>query len=62
MLVSLGRAVSRCAPTDPRLVQTGAMENWGLITGKTMHLLADEATSGLQGKRMVVSTVAHEAA
>lgn len=41
---------------------TGAMENWGLITGKTMHLLHDAETSGTGGKRMVVATVSHEAA
>lgn len=38
------------------------MENWGLITGKTMNLLHDAERSGMQGKRMVVSTVSHEAA
>lgn len=40
----------------------GAMENYGLITGKTLHLLHDEASSGAAGERMVVSTVSHEAA
>ncbi|ORY74296.1 hypothetical protein BCR35DRAFT_281272 [Leucosporidium creatinivorum] len=40
----------------------GGMENWGLITGKTMNLLHDAERSGMQGERMVVSTVSHEAA
>jgi aminopeptidase N len=38
------------------------MENWGLITGKTLHLLHDSESSGAAAMHTVVATVSHEAA
>ncbi|KAG0041376.1 hypothetical protein BGZ83_001887 [Gryganskiella cystojenkinii] len=40
----------------------GAMENWGLVTYRTVALLFDEKTSDLRFKEQVASTVAHELA
>ncbi|KAG0197201.1 hypothetical protein BGX33_000848, partial [Mortierella sp. NVP41] len=40
----------------------GAMENWGLITYRTVALLFDEKTSSAASKEQVASTVAHEIA
>ncbi|KAG0283670.1 hypothetical protein BGZ96_011949 [Linnemannia gamsii] len=40
----------------------GAMENWGLITYRTIALLFDEKTSSAASKEQVASTVAHEIA
>ncbi|KAG0040333.1 hypothetical protein BGZ82_003638 [Podila clonocystis] len=40
----------------------GAMENWGLITYRTVALLYDETTSAAQMKEQVAYTVAHEIA
>ncbi|KAG0221509.1 hypothetical protein BGW41_006729 [Actinomortierella wolfii] len=40
----------------------GAMENWGLITYRTIALLFDEKTSDKRFKEQVASTVAHEIA
>ncbi|BGP38710.1 Aminopeptidase 2 mitochondrial [Rhodotorula kratochvilovae] len=40
----------------------GAMENWGLITGRTSLYLWDPKASGLQAKKGVVSTQSHEVA
>ncbi|KAI8598881.1 peptidase family M1-domain-containing protein [Dissophora ornata] len=40
----------------------GAMENWGLITYRTVALLYDENTSATSNKEGVVYTVAHEIA
>ncbi|KAF9928204.1 hypothetical protein FBU30_002547 [Linnemannia zychae] len=40
----------------------GAMENWGLITYRTVALLFDEKTSAAASKEQVASTVAHEIA
>ncbi|GAA5820809.1 hypothetical protein JCM10212_002096 [Sporobolomyces blumeae] len=40
----------------------GAMENWGLTTGRKDNLLHDARTSGAAAMRAVVETVAHEAA
>ncbi|KAF9908846.1 hypothetical protein EC991_009365 [Linnemannia zychae] len=40
----------------------GAMENWGLITYRTVALLYDEKTSSAASKEQVASTVAHEIA
>lgn len=40
----------------------GAMENWGLITGRTSKLLFDPTKSGLTEQFAVVATVSHEAA
>ncbi|KAF9157239.1 hypothetical protein DFQ26_008951 [Actinomortierella ambigua] len=40
----------------------GAMENWGLITYRTVALLFDEKTSDKRFKESVASTVAHEIA
>ncbi|KAG8742045.1 Aminopeptidase 2 mitochondrial [Ceratobasidium sp. 414] len=43
-------------------VQGGAMENWGLITGRTSALLFDEDKSDLAGKMNVAATESHECA
>ncbi|KAF9908821.1 hypothetical protein BX616_011369 [Lobosporangium transversale] len=40
----------------------GAMENWGLITYRTVALLYDEKTSDAANKEQVAYTVAHEIA
>ncbi|KAF8603360.1 hypothetical protein BDV93DRAFT_523426 [Ceratobasidium sp. AG-I] len=40
----------------------GAMENWGLITGRTSAFLFDEKKSDLQGKKLVASSQSHECA
>ena len=40
----------------------GAMENFGLIMGRTTCFLHDELLSGISAKFMTVRTVAHEAA
>ncbi|BGO90211.1 hypothetical protein NBRC10512_002414 [Rhodotorula toruloides] len=40
----------------------GAMENWGLITGRTSLYLWDPKQSGLQAKKGIVSTQSHEVA
>ncbi|KAF9947569.1 hypothetical protein BGZ70_002613 [Mortierella alpina] len=40
----------------------GAMENWGLITYRTVALLYDEKTSAASDKEQVAYTVAHEIA
>ncbi|KAI7832592.1 peptidase family M1-domain-containing protein [Gamsiella multidivaricata] len=40
----------------------GAMENWGLVTYRTVALLFDEKTSDLRFKEQVASIVAHELA
>ncbi|GAA5919724.1 hypothetical protein JCM1841_000771 [Sporobolomyces salmonicolor] len=40
----------------------GAMENYGLITGRKTNLLYDEKLSGAAAMRSVVATIAHEAA
>ncbi|KAG0210662.1 hypothetical protein BGX28_009089 [Mortierella sp. GBA30] len=40
----------------------GAMENWGLVTYRTVALLFDEKTSDLRFKEQVAVTVAHEIA
>ncbi|KAI1297726.1 hypothetical protein EDD11_007006 [Mortierella claussenii] len=40
----------------------GAMENWGLITYRTVALLYDEKTSAAADKEQVAYTVAHELA
>ncbi|GJN87500.1 hypothetical protein Rhopal_000449-T1 [Rhodotorula paludigena] len=38
----------------------GAMENWGLITGRTALYLWDPKNSGLQAKKGIVTTQSHE--
>ncbi|GAA5899974.1 hypothetical protein JCM8208_005555 [Rhodotorula glutinis] len=40
----------------------GAMENWGLITGRTSYYLWDAKNSGLQAKKGVVTVQSHEVA
>ena len=40
----------------------GAMENWGLITYRTVALLLDESTSGASQKQRVAEVVQHELA
>ncbi|KAG8711368.1 Aminopeptidase 2 mitochondrial, partial [Ceratobasidium sp. 423] len=40
----------------------GAMENWGLITGRTSAFLYDEKTSDLTAKKRVATTQTHECA
>lgn len=40
----------------------GAMENWGLITYRTVDLLFDETTSGASTKQRVAEVVQHELA
>lgn len=41
---------------------SGAMENWGLITAKTINILHDSDLSGAEAKQLVVATISHEAA
>ncbi|KDE03415.1 hypothetical protein MVLG_06081 [Microbotryum lychnidis-dioicae p1A1 Lamole] len=41
--------------------EAGAMENPGLITGQPLSLLHDPATGGRSSKKIVTTTVAHEA-
>lgn len=41
---------------------SGAMENWGLITGRTSGLLWDPKTSSLASKKNVIQMMAHECA
>ncbi|QRV90401.1 peptidase family M1 protein [Ceratobasidium sp. AG-Ba] len=41
---------------------SGAMENWGLITGRTNSLLYDEKGSNLHDKQNVAATESHECA
>jgi len=38
----------------------GAMEGWGLMTGRLETYLFDERSSGLAGKRRVVTVQCHE--
>ncbi|CAE6537754.1 unnamed protein product [Rhizoctonia solani] len=40
----------------------GAMENWGLITGRTSAFLYDEKSSDLRAKKRVATTQTHECA
>ncbi|KAG9033193.1 Aminopeptidase 2 mitochondrial [Tulasnella sp. JGI-2019a] len=40
----------------------GAMENWGLITGRTSAFLIDEKKSDLAAKKRVATVVSHECA
>ncbi|KAI9223610.1 aminopeptidase 2 [Blastocladiella britannica] len=40
----------------------GAMENWGLVTYRTVALLLDDATGSIQSKQAVATTVTHELA
>ncbi|KDQ18450.1 hypothetical protein BOTBODRAFT_28829 [Botryobasidium botryosum FD-172 SS1] len=40
----------------------GAMENWGLITGRTSAFLFDEKKSSLEAKKRVAGTQSHEVA
>jgi hypothetical protein len=42
--------------------QTGAMENWGLITYRETDLLVNPTDSGVVDMRNVALTVAHEMA
>jgi len=42
--------------------EAGAMENWGLITFRTVALLFDEKKSSVASKERVCTTVAHELA
>ena len=40
----------------------GAMENWGLITGRTSAFLLDPTKADLNGKKNVAATQSHEVA
>ena len=40
----------------------GAMENWGLITGRTAAFLLDPAKADLNGKKQIAITQSHEVA
>ncbi|KAI8093157.1 aminopeptidase [Halteromyces radiatus] len=42
--------------------EAGAMENWGLVTYRTIYLLFDEKESSIQFKKHVAYTVCHELA
>jgi aminopeptidase 2 len=38
----------------------GAMENWGLITGRTTSYLVDPTAMSLDSKKRIVDTQSHE--
>lgn len=38
----------------------GAMENWGLITGRTSVYLFDEKKSGIASRKRVIGVQSHE--
>lgn len=40
----------------------GAMENWGLITGRTSVYLFDEKKSGIAARKRVIGVQSHEVA
>lgn len=40
----------------------GAMENWGLITGRTSVYLFDEKKSGIASRKRVIGVQSHEVA
>ncbi|KAF9585828.1 Aminopeptidase 2 mitochondrial [Lunasporangiospora selenospora] len=42
--------------------ESGAMENWGLVTYRSIRLLFDEKTSDLSYKRHIAYTICHEIA
>jgi len=42
--------------------EAGAMENWGLVTFRTVALLFDETKSSAASKERVCTTVSHELA
>ncbi|KAG0265873.1 Aminopeptidase 2 mitochondrial [Actinomortierella ambigua] len=42
--------------------ESGAMENWGLVTYRAIRLLFDEKTSDLSYKRHIAYTICHECA
>ena len=42
--------------------ESGAMENWGLITGRTTAFLWDAETSSLKAKKTLICTQSHECA
>lgn len=42
--------------------QSGAMENWGLITFRETALLFDNNTSSARDKKLVTAVIAHELA
>ncbi|KAL9714866.1 Aminopeptidase 2 mitochondrial [Leucoagaricus gongylophorus] len=42
--------------------EAGAMENWGLITGRTNAFLLDPKNADLQAKKQIASTQSHEVA
>ncbi|KAF8232360.1 hypothetical protein L208DRAFT_1272750 [Tricholoma matsutake] len=44
------------------IVSTGAMENWGLITGRTNAFLLDPKSADLQARKQVATTQSHEVA
>jgi len=41
---------------------SGAMENWGLVTYRETALLADPNTTGISGRQMIATVIAHELA
>jgi len=46
----------------PAIHLLGAMENWGLITGRTNAFLLDPKNADLQAKKQVATTQSHEVA
>ena len=40
----------------------GAMENWGLITGRTRSFLLDPKSADVRSKKLVVTVQSHEVA
>lgn len=48
--------------TDVSCTLSGAMENWGLITGRTNAFLLDPKNADLQAKKQIASTQSHEVA
>lgn len=54
--------LSKCDQVAIPDFSAGAMENWGLITYRTVSLLVDNETGSVDSKKWVATTVTHELA